>query len=416
MPLTLDDLSLIYPEQLLIAFSEEEREKAWQKSHKQSYSNAAARWNAYLNSLCLNVFLTYLEKEADLQETAKVLPNIDELPSFAGIVNGTAIQLGETRLILIPGEQNNFTEFRVQREWVELPNWVGNYYLALDLNLEACWLRVWGYATHQQLIDEGRYDRMDETYSLDADELIEDLSIMWTARELYPRQTPKVKPIPTLSSSEAEALLDQLSQQTPYSPRLDVSFSQWGALIANDNWRRKLYQRRQQQVATEKKFSTTINLGQWFQEVFEAGWQSLDALLNTDSANYAYGFRNRHSAIKEERNVSVEGAKLIDLGMKLGNQSVVLLVGLTQETKQRIGIRVQLYPTGGQTYLPSKIKLALLSPSGAMLQESIARTQDNLIQLKRFTCPTGKNFSLQVALDDFSITEDFKIDSLYERK
>jgi hypothetical protein len=39
--------------------------------------------------------------------------------------------------------------------------------------------------------------------------------------------------------------------------------------------------------------------------------------------------------------------------MELKNQSVALLVGLAPETEQRVGIRVQLYPAGGQTYLPS---------------------------------------------------------------
>ncbi len=44
-----------------------------------------------------------------------------------------------------------------------------------------------------------------------------------------------------------------------------------------------------------------------------------------------------------------------------------------------------------------------------MLQESVARIQDNLIQLKRFTCPRGKDFKIQVRLDDFSLKENFAL-------
>lgn len=57
------------------------------------------------------------------------------------------------------------------------------------------------------------------------------------------------------------------------------------------------------------------------------------------------------------------------------------------------------------------IKLALVSQSGATLQEFKSRTQDNFIQLKRFTCPIGKSFKIEVAINNFSITEDFAIES-----
>ena len=411
MALSLDDLAFIYPDQLFLEFSPEERENAWQQAQNQPYSNAAARWNAYLNCLCLNAFLTYLESEPDVREPPKVWPSKAELPSFWEVINGTDIQLGETRLVLVPSEQSHFTEFRVPREWLDIPDWAGNYYLAAELNLEECWLRVWGYATHQQLRNEGRYDRMDETYAIEAEDLIEDLSAMWVARELHPSRRPEVKPLLTLSSSEAASLLEQLGQQTPYSPRLDVPFAKWAALVADGRWRQELYERRLGRlVAAAAPSRAPINLGQWFQEVFEAGWQSLDALLNADLGNLAFSFRQSQPSRKEVRKISVEGVKLIDLGMELGNQSVALLVGLTAETSQRVSIRVQLYPARGQTYLPPKIRLALLSQSGATLTESVARTQDNLIQLKRFTCPTGKGFRIQVALNGFSITEDFMIE------
>lgn len=76
-----------------------------------------------------------------------------------------------------------------------------------------------------------------------------------------------------------------------------------------------------------------------------------------------------------------------------------------------MGIRVQLHPASGD-YLPPNIKLALVSRSGATLEEFKSRTQDNFIQLKRFTCPIGKSFKIEVAINDFSITEDFLIESL----
>ena len=96
--------------------------------------------------------------------------------------------------------------------------------------------------------------------------------------------------------------------------------------------------------------------------------------------------------------------------MQLGNKSVALLIGLTRENDNKIGVRIQLHPAANETYLPQNIKLALRSRSGKVLQQLESRTQDNLIQLKRFTCPIGKKFSVEVAVGNLSITEDFTIE------
>ena len=117
-------------------------------------------------------------------------------------------------------------------------------------------------------------------------------------------------------------------------------------------------------ITTNKEIIT--NLGQWFQDVFQVGWQSVDTLLNTESGNLALGFRKHKVEVGE---FSASGIKAIDLGMQLGNQSVALLIGLIPENEQKMAIRVQLHPVGGNIYLPGKIKLALLSRSGKVLQE-----------------------------------------------
>jgi len=98
--------------------------------------------------------------------------------------------------------------------------------------------------------------------------------------------------------------------------------------------------------------------------------------------------------------------------MQLSNQSVALLVGLTPKTDGTVAVRVQLHPAKGQTYLPPNVKLALISQSESILQEIQSRIQDNFIQLKRFICSPGKIFKIQVAIDEFSVTEEFLIEPL----
>ena len=425
---SLRELSTTYPEELWLKLSVELQEKVWQRS--QRHSNATARCNAYLNDLCLNTFVpwlkAWLEEEQPAEQTSTFQPSCisifpeSSLPSLWEFVNGSVIELGKIRLALIPSESNDLEEFCILQEWVDLPSWRADYYLAVQVSVDnqnESWMRLSGYVSHQNLKKKGIYDEGDRAYYIAQQHLAEDLTRMLLEPEPVLNKQIQVESASNLSKETASNLLKKLGKSSVYFPRIAVSFEQWAALLANEEWRQELYERRLGQlVAAAAHKQTSINLGQWFQEVFEAGWQSLDTLLNTGSGNLAFSFRQSRPSVTEVRKVFVEGIKLIDLGMELENQSVALLVGLAPETEQRVGIRVQLYPAGGLTYLPSNIKLILLSQSGATLQEYKARTQDSLIQLKRFTCPMGKCFSVKVALDDFSITEDFVIEPLAGRE
>lgn len=103
------------------------------------------------------------------------------------------------------------------------------------------------------------------------------------------------------------------------------------------------------------------------------------------------------------------GAKLVDLGLQLGSQAVALLVALWPEAEQKVGVLMQVHPTGEEITLPPHLRLVMLSESGETLQEVIARSGDNYIQLKRVWGQPGERFSIMVALDDISIKEDFVI-------
>lgn len=410
MVLKLDELMAIYPKQIWIELLPQEQEKAWQQT-QQEYSNTATCWNGYLNYLCLNSFLSWVAEDPELRENLQLWSNEASLPSFWEVVNGTKLTLGKTQLVLIPTDKSYFSEFRIPQEWVDIPNLAANYYLAVQLNLDEQWMQVWGYATHEQIKRQGVYDKFDRTYSLDKEDLMEDFNIMWVAQELFPAKKLEVQALPTLEASQTEMLLEQLSQQNNYSPRLSITFEQWAAIIANDETRQQLYQKRLLNHHIENPISLQNqtnepkihNLSLWLQNIFAAGWQSIDTLLNVEQTTLAFQFRN-DSVLSQ---VPVKGAKLIDLGMELKGAAVMLLVGITQEIDEKVGIRVQLYPGNGETYLPANIKLSLLSELGVMLQEVRSRTHDNYIQLKRFKAPQGKAFSIQVALGNISIKEDF---------
>ncbi|WP_041740783.1 DUF1822 family protein [Calothrix sp. PCC 6303] len=414
MTFQLNELEEIYPENLWLTLSPEQKQDAWKKTFQQFDINHPNSWQIFINCLCQNEFLKWLKCDPDFQQDLNTFPEYQDA-NFWGFVNGSIITIGETKLVIVPTEKSHPMKIEIPQEWVDIPKFTPHYYLAMQVNLEDSWLRVWGYATHQQIANQAEYNKINKTYCLDREELVSDLNIMWVARELCPQQMfnnklgTKVSNVSNIRSSEV--LLKNLSCKNVVSPRLYADFQEWEILISSDNLRNQLYQRRCENFSEHQKqlsLHQVVSFSQWVENRFTAGWQNVDALLNLQKKTVVSQFRS-DIALNKSR---VKGAKLIDLGMQLGKQSVVLLVGISPEIDDRISIRVQLYPADEESYLPASMRLALLSQSGMLLQEVISRSHDSYVQLKRFKFPLGKSFSIQMVLGDVNIKEDFILDQL----
>ncbi|NDJ22169.1 DUF1822 family protein [Nostoc sp. B(2019)] len=210
----------------------------------QSFSNLASRYQAYINELCLSAVLPWLQE--DLTPQAKVWPNPTVLSSFWELVNGIALTSGASRFILVPSETIDLSELRVPQEWVDIPSWAGDYYLAVQVEPDEGYVKVWGYCTHEQLKAKGNYDVGDRTYSLDATDIIKDISVLAVARELCPEELTRrtIQQLPTIPQQQAQNLIDRLGNPEILTPRLAIPFQLWGALIEHGGWRQNLYQRR----------------------------------------------------------------------------------------------------------------------------------------------------------------------------
>lgn len=146
-----------------------------------------------------------------------------------------------------------------------------------------------------------------------------------------------------------------------------------------------------------------VNLSQWFKNIFETDWQPIAALFGKE--NLAFSFRS-DSQFNE---ATIKRAKLLNLGVKLGSQSVAMLVAITPTEEQKVSILVQVHPVNGEAILPPNLKLGLLSVSGETLQEVQSRSQDNYIQLKRFRGLPGESFNIRITFGNVTITETFVI-------
>ncbi|AFZ23091.1 Protein of unknown function (DUF1822) [Cylindrospermum stagnale PCC 7417] len=387
-------LTFTEPTELLLEVVPSVRSQSWQNS--QIYGTPHSRWCAYINQICLDVFITWVKNE--YVSDAAVWFSSAGIPSFWEFVNGVGICFGEQKVLLVPSEAIDHKELEVPQEWVDIPSWAADYYLAVQITNNQEWVRVWGYTTHQELKSPGNYDPVDRTYCLDARQITKDISAFFlTYQYCREAQTKKaIASLPQLPQTQAENLVQRLGTPSVTFPRLAVPFAVWGALLETEQSRQSLYQHRQG--------ITKINLTQWLKGIFSPGWQTLEAVFELRSDNNALGLRNYFGM----KDATIRQAKLIDLGMQLQSTSVVLVIALVPDIdRQFISVRVQLHPAGQEFYLPANIKLVLRSEDRQVLQEVQARSQDNFVQMLRFDVETGVTFNIQVELNNFQITENF---------
>ncbi|MEH2062076.1 MAG: DUF1822 family protein [Nostoc sp.] len=157
--------------------------------------------------------------------------------------------------------------------------------------------------------------------------------------------------------------------------------------------------------------SSIVNLSQWFAGIFETGWETIESLWNVPELRPTYAFRSTETleldALNRPESIT-KRAKLIDLGIQILNQPVMLIVEINPEKDQQTSIHLQLHATGNQIYLPLGVHLTVLDSSGAVFLDAQSRKSDNYIQLQFRGEPT-EQFSVRVALDNTSITEHFRI-------
>jgi hypothetical protein len=276
----LETLSLNNPTNLWFYIPESQQTTTWQQS--QAFSTDDRRWMAYLNRLSLKVFLPWLQEE--YASDAIAFPKEATLPSIWELTNGTGISFNGKKIVLIPTEALDISELRVPQEWVDIPNWSADYYLALQVNIEENYIRIWGYTSQVNLKDKGTYDASDRTYCLDKEHLISNLSIIWIARQLCPEEVTKNETVAltSLSTTQADNLINRLGNSELINPRQAIPFTMWGALLENGGWRQRLYEQRQ---GMQKQWS----IRQWMQTgVSEAarqfGWGSIELQPSIEGA------------------------------------------------------------------------------------------------------------------------------------
>ena len=410
------ELTAIYPKQVFLEITPEDMEAASPKNSDYSYD--VARHHALINRLVLNCFTNWLRKEAPIEEEFNIWPNVEDLPSIWEFVNGTALTIGHTRLALIPQETIDTDEFSVPQEWVDIPNWLADYYLGVQVNLEQRWLRIWGFISHKTLKQKAEYDPVLRNYSVPGELLIEDLTVMWVARQFQETERAEVSALPQLSDNEFDRISEVLGKPRGYSPRLlvtnsepiddsEVAFPKWAALMSKHNWREQLYSKLCSNHYRER-----------LEKLLDVNWLEPEKIL----VSSARGRRaNANQLSKKEQSIQFNRGKIIELD----NQRFVLMIEIKQgQENQGITLSFKLIPRGEDTTsLPSGLELALLNPSGKVLTSNTAKTGDNQLfippnpskpatmDLEKLenNLKKGKVFQIKITLNGQSKTEPFPV-------
>lgn len=170
-----------------------------------------------------------------------------------------------------------------------------------------------------------------------------------------------------------------------------------------------LGQLRQNVTATITGTNNSVNLSQWFQNIFDSSWQTVETLLHSTQFSVAYNFRGANHLLANTATMpvdSVRRAKFINFN-QLPTQPVALIVELTPKSQQKTHILLQVHPTGSQTCLPPLLQLKVVN-DGVTFLEAETRSADNYIQLQ-FNGSSKERFSVEVILGNTVITENFVI-------
>jgi hypothetical protein len=401
------------------------------------------RWSAYLNALCVAMV------EAQVGPWAESLPGARWVGAAGGgvtagqweLVNGTALQVDGQRVVLIPTEQMDSAELRVPQEWVDIPTWSAPYYLGVQLDLEAGWLRVWCYATLSDL-RQGEYDSQDRTYSLTNPH--RDLAEFQLLQTLQPAPEVAPEPIEALPQAQARQLIQRLGNPQLRLPRLEVPFGLWAALLNSPTCCTQLIHQRlgiQPQIVRLKAWlqeAAGTNLDNLWQRLqpgptpqpamawrstpraaapqfaampaFETSRVKLLTLSPLDSTQADSTQADLTQADSTQADSTQANSTQADLTQARGeslpgaNPSVALMVGVLPLEDGQIRIGIQVLPLQEQ---PSGLQVRLLDGHSQLVGQMEAEP-GKLVQLQ-FSGGEGEQFQIEVKLANQAVTEWFEI-------
>lgn len=318
------------------------------------------QWQNYLNALALLSF------EQWLSERLPEYP-IERSPNFIGPV--FYVEVNGFRFCLIAIEHVLDEIMQIPQALIEQPALAAHFYVLLEVSEEQELVIVRGFLRFDELIsyrDRHTCQPRDSCYPLPLTLMdAEPNHLLFYCRSVQPTA------IALESSVSQKSFTLPINAATPVAERFLIGLTH-----------------------------TTTKLTQWLQDAVDPNWQTIDQLIDP-KAYLSLSTRSLESVARR--------GKLINLGVQVAQQSVALLVNVTSEAEEKLGVLVQLHPTGEARFLIPDLKLSLRLSTGKLLQEVTSRDQDNYIQLKPFKGKPGQRFKVSIHLNRETVEENFEL-------
>ena len=339
------DLSLLLPEVIWLEL--EHFQQASKISSK--IDNEAQQWQTYINILARSALSQWLIESVPDKQVG-VEPKVTESVSY--------IKLGDFKIAVIAKEHLLDEVVSISQTAIEQAELAAHFYVIVEVDEE-----------QEQAVLRGflRYDELN-AYRHEVN--------------LQPAGDGCYK----LPLSLFDAELNHLLSYSRYLEPAAIALPSVTTTSANS--------------LKESLSDSRTKLSQWLQGALAEGWQTFEELVAPE-ANLALSTRSVSEKIRR--------GKLIDLGMQLEDRTVAILITVTPEVSEKVGILVQLYPTGGARYLPANLQLTLFDKTDKPLQSTQSRSQDSYIQLKSFKGKLGTRFGIEVSMGDTSVRENFEL-------
>jgi uncharacterized protein (DUF3820 family) len=346
------------------------RQSAWERSRPQT--TPWGQWNTYLNLCCQEQLLQWLQN----QDFPQARSAQDVTQNFAQWhqATGFAIELDHVRLIGIPSESIDHSELLVPADWVDRPDLVGDYYIAINLCADGSELQLVGYTTHQHLKQMGEFDPIDRTYAMTQEELITDFNLLWLT---YPRYS---------------------AQQTRAIVESNVFTSVQSGVQSTS------------QSSLERLDQSITRLGNWLQEQVDDLWQSLEEGLSANLLTSLVPIPVRGAIVDTVDETSqVRRVKL--LSFPNGNLGLIVEICNLNQTSNVMDnvtdLQIKIMVVPDSTVSIDKIQLRLLAIDLTEL-DRITAANTELIQLE-FQADYGEEFIVKVSCDGEVRSESFRV-------
>jgi hypothetical protein len=375
-------------QKLTVKLSENYHQLAKQFASQQSSKEKVKQ--VYLNTLTVKVvndFLQWFNIETDLEAGDSWNPVIRRFNDVADLV---IPNLGKIECCPVI-ESKNQTVFPIPTEAQE--DRLAYVFVQFSELLNNC--NILGYYSVSNITDQIT------EISLDQLQAIEELPEYLYELESYDPVLAKVEQqFNDLPRSQIIVFLEKL-RKIPSKQRLNYLQKNLSQLT---NFGNKLLQ------DLEIFWGEAINIGAWFDDIWQNNWQPLNNLIST-VANYNEKLALRLATDTRSHNpndAEVIAKRKASYEVILGENKVSLVQKIDKQSDGNHDILLQVYPTGENNYLPPNLDLIILDEKEELFLQATSRANDNWIQLQ-FQGEENEEFYVQLKLEENTFQEKYII-------